>query len=136
MEKRLSSQPVDSNYIEKLKVARSAIIQDSDTKSEKSNPVHQTTNEVAQEPIRKSEKKFDSTLLSGNFAQTFVQKFTSLERKKEAVEQEMAKIEKIYLSINEKKKQLGQRREEIIKMDEKLKALNKEIDTILQNDQL
>src|SRR3989338_5160940 len=134
MEKRLSSQPVDANYIEQLKVARNTVIQDSDTKREKSNPSHQTTNEVTQELTSKSEKKFDSAVLSGDFAQTFVQKLASLERKKEAVEQEIAKIEKIYLSINEKKKQLEQRREEIIKTDEKLKALNKEIDTILQND--
>ena len=136
MEKRLSSQPVDANYIEQLKVARNTVIQDSDTKSEKSNPSHQTTNEVTQELTSKSEKKFDSAVLSGDFAQTFVQKLASLERKKEAVEQEIAKIEKIYLSINEKKKQLEQRREEIIKTDEKLKALNKEIDIILKNDQL
>lgn len=60
MEKQFNSQPVDSNYIEKLKVARSTVIQDSDTKSEKSNPVHQTTNEVTQELTRKSEKKFDA----------------------------------------------------------------------------
>lgn len=131
MEKQFNSQPVDSNYIEKLKVASSAVIQDSNTKRETSNPVHQTTNEVTQKLTSKSEKKFDPTALFGDFAQMFVQKLTSLERQKEAVEQEIVKIEKIYLSITEKKKQLEQRREKIIKMDEKLKALNKEIDTIL-----
>jgi len=66
-------------------------------------------------------------------AERFTQKLILIEKEKKLVDQEMAKIEKVWSSLVEKKKQLEKRREGLVKVKDKLTSLNKEMDAVLNN---
>jgi len=65
------------------------------------------------------------------FAEEFVQKLVSIEREKAAVDEEMAKVEKLWSGLVEKKKQLEARRNELTKVKDKLNELDKEMNDVL-----
>lgn len=67
------------------------------------------------------------------FAEEFIQKLASIEQKTAAVDKEMAKVEKFWASLVEKKKQLEARRNELIKVKDKLKELDKEMSDVLKS---
>ena len=75
-----------------------------------------------------------------NFAEAFVKKITSVEQEKVAiekeqlvVEQELSRVEKLHTDLIEKKKQLETRRNELIKIKDKLTALDKEMSDALKS---
>ena len=75
-----------------------------------------------------------------NFAEAFIKKITSIEQKKAeiekeqlVVEQELSRVEKIHTDLLEKKKQLENRRNEFIKVNDKLKELDKEMSDALKS---
>ena len=67
------------------------------------------------------------------FAEEFVQKLTSIEKETAEVDEEIAKAEKLWASLAEKKKQLEARRNELTKVKDKLKELNKEMSDVLKS---
>lgn len=83
--------------------------------------------------IRKSQFSNGATKFLTGFAEEFVQKMASIERKKAAVDEEIAKAEKLWSSLAEKKKTLESRRNELIKVKDKLTVLNKEMDNVLSS---
>ncbi|MBU4466596.1 hypothetical protein KKF47_00845 [Patescibacteria group bacterium] len=75
-----------------------------------------------------------------NFAEAFIKKITSVEQERDkiekeqlVVEQELSRVEKIHTDLFEKKKQLENRRNEFIKVNDKLKELDKEMSDALKS---
>ena len=75
-----------------------------------------------------------------NFAEAFIKKITSVEQERDkiekeqlVVEQELSRVEKIHTDLLEKKKQLENRRNEFIKVNDKLKELDKEMSDALKS---
>ncbi len=91
-------------------------------------------------PTARGEPKQKPQLMpaSGNFAEVFVRKITSIEQEKAkiekeqlVVEQELSRVEKLQSDLTEKKKQLENRRNELIQVKDKLTALDKEMTDFL-----
>lgn len=136
------SQPVHQQFdigtIETLKAARNQVVQAGKSRSENEE-------EAAVAPslgvAQKSNKEVVEILATGqtqlaarsNFAEEFIQKLASLEQETTAVDEEIAKMEKIWLNLTEKKKQLENRRNELIKVKDKLKELDKEMSDVLKS---
>ncbi len=77
---------------------------------------------------------------SENFAEAFAEKITSVEQEKIKIEQEqlvvdqeLARVENLQSGLTEKKKQLENRRNELIKVKDKLTALDKEMSDALKS---
>lgn len=78
-----------------------------------------------------------------NFAEAFIKKITSVEQEKAKIEQEqlvvdqeLSRVEKLQTDLFEKKKQLENRRNELIQVKDKLTALDKEINKLLKSPSL
>ena len=100
----------------------------SSIKSNKPAPLETHNKELnGHQPSKNITDKF----LTG-FAEEFVQKLASIEREKAAVDEEMANMEKLWSSLTEKKKRLETRRNELIKVKDKLKELDKEMSDTLK----
>ncbi|MDP3043369.1 MAG: hypothetical protein Q8N21_03125 [bacterium] len=99
----------DPKTIETLKAARNQVVQ-----------------------VNKVRENF-SNGASNKFAEEFVQKLASIERETAAVDEEIVKMEKIWLNLIEKKKQLENRRNELSKVKDKLKELDKEMSDALKS---
>ncbi|GEM_PF-2368196 len=67
------------------------------------------------------------------FAEEFVQKLAFIEQETAAVDEEMAKVEKLWSSLVEKKQQLEARRSGFVKVKDKLKELDKEMSDVLKS---
>jgi len=113
-------QPLNTNNLETLKAASSQVTQE---KKEEKEEVKETPKAPALGLDKKEER----------LAERFAQKLILVEKEKRSVDQEMAKIERIWSSLVEKKKQLEKRREGLVKVKDKLASLNKEMDDVLNN---
>ena len=118
----------DLKVIETLKAARNQVIQadKGPLRSRESEASGSAAKSMAggQNPIpRQAHNKF---------AEEFVQKLASVEQEKAAVDEEMAKVEKLWSGLVEKKKTLENRRNELIKVKDKLKELDKEMSNVLK----
>jgi|GEM_PF-6096429 len=87
----------------------------------------------------KQKSQFQSTPASENFAEAFVGKITSVEQEKVEIEkeqlvvdQELSRAEQLRLDLITKKKQLENRRNELIAVKDKLAALDKELSEVLK----
>lgn len=88
---------------------------------------------------QKSNKGYVKILVAGQtplaacdkFTEEFVQKITAMEQETAEVDKEIAKMEKIWLNLTEKKNQLEARRNELIKVRDKIITLNKEMGDVL-----
>ncbi len=100
------------------------------------------SNQVTQaDPIRKSQSSNGASKSEdpspkqahNKFAEEFVQKLAAIEQKKAAVDEEMAEVENLWSSLVEKKKTLESRRNELIKVKDKLIELDKEMNNALRS---
>jgi uncharacterized protein (DUF3084 family) len=120
------NQPqLDSGIIEMLKVARNQVIR----ASSKNN------NEEKERPLG---KQFENTtkpnsdeLKYKQFAESLVKKLISAEQALGSIEEELSGAERILLNIVEKKKQLEDKKGELIKVKDKIISLDKEVGDIL-----
>ena len=113
------NQQFDPKAIEMLKAARNQVIQADKGGSAFENMAR------GQNPIPRQ--------APNKFAEEFVQKLASIEKEKAAVDEEMAKVENLWSSLAEKKKTLENRRNELIKVKDKLKELDKEMSNVLKS---
>ena len=132
-------QQLDQKTIETLKAARNHVVHAGKSRSENEQ-------EVAVAPAvavaQKSSKGTVEILATGQtqfaardkFAEEFVRKLSVVEQETAAIDEEMAKMEKIWLNLTEKKKQLENRRNELIKVKDKITTLNKEMDDVLSKE--
>lgn len=136
MSQPLYQQP-DPKIIETLKAARNQVVQVSKSRSEDEPEVAAVPSVAV---AQKSSQGSVEILVTGqtqlaacsNFAEEFIQKLASIEQETAAVDEEIAKMEKIWLNLTEKKKQLENRRTELIKVKDKLKELDKEMSSVLE----
>ena len=117
MNQQYSSQP-DQKNIETLKAARNQIMQ-----ADRSKDVGKDTIGIQNSIPRQAHN---------TFAEEFVQKLTSIEKETATVDEEMAKIEKLWSSLVEKKKQLEARKNELTRVKDKLKELDREMSDALK----
>ena len=111
----------DPKTIETLKAARNQVIQaDPVRKSQFSNGASKSEDPSPKQAHNK-------------FAEEFVQKLASIEQEKAAVDEEMAEVEKLWSSLVEKKKTLENRRNELIKVKDRLEELDKEMNNVLRS---
>lgn len=115
-------QQLDQKTIETLKAARNQVMQADKSRVENMNLSR------GQNPSPKP--------AHDRFAEDFVQKMASIEREKATVDEEMAKTEKLLSSLVEKKKQLEARSNELAKVKDKLRELDKEMNSVLKSQQL
>lgn len=123
------NQQFDQKTIETLKAARNQVMQADPIPEQarygagksggESTNVNRGQNPSPKQPHNK-------------FAEEFVQKLASIEQEKTAVDEEMAKVEKLWASLVDKKKQLEARRNELLKLQDKLKELDKEMSNALK----
>ena len=117
--------------IEALKAARDQVIQaDPPRKSQFSNGAGKSA--AANFP-RVEDKQESTVQVHNKFAEEFVRKLSSIEQEKVAVDEEMVKVEKLWSSLVEKKKQLEDRRNELTKVEDRLKELDKEMNDVLKH---
>lgn len=109
----------DQKTIETLRVASSQV-----TQADRSNGGNTTI---------KRNQNLDPKQAHNQFAEEFVQKLTSLEREQAMIEEEMVNVEKLWSSLVEKKKALENRRNELIKIKDRLKELDKEMSDVLKS---
>jgi len=153
-----TSSGVDLKTIEMLKVARNQVMQATPIKkSEFSNGAGKSMNEntnINREqnsnpkqahnklaPLEINNKVPKEQQLSKNiadkfltgFAEEFIQKLTSIEQEKAAVDEEMSKVENLWSSLIEKKKQLKVRIDELTNVKDKLQELDKEMNKVLKS---
>ena len=114
-----SYQQFDPKTIETLKAARNQVIQADKSRGENTN-----VNRVQNPNPKQAHNKF---------AEEFVQKLATIEQKKAAVDEEMAEVEKLWSSLVEKKKTLENRRNELIKVKDRLEELDKEMNNVLRS---
>jgi len=138
-------QKFDPKAIETLKAARNQVIHadkgGSAIKSmtEGQNPIPRLVHDKFA-PLETHNKELNGKQSPSNtkdkfltgFAEEFVQKLTSIEKEKAAVDEEMANVEKLWSSLVEKKKTLENRRNELIKIKDRLKELDKEMSSVLK----
>ena len=128
-------QQFDTKAIETLKAARNQVVQ-ADPAPEQARygagkSGNKDKNAAREEGLNPTPVQF---AVRDKFAEEFIQKLASLEQETTAVDEEIAKLEKIWLNLAEKKKQLENRRNELIKVKDKLKELDKEISGVLSKE--
>jgi hypothetical protein len=124
--------------IETLKAATRQVGQPSPRDEHFGSPTVESP--VAHTARGEPERKLQSMpVASANSAEAFVRKITAVEQEKAkieqeqlVVEQELARVKKLQLGLTEKKQQLEQRRNGLVRVKDKLSALDKEINEILQ----
>jgi len=125
-------QQLDPKVIETLKAARNQVVQAVQNRNED----EQKINVVSSMSVAQKNSKGSAGILVAGFAEEFLQKLASIEKETSAVDEEIAKMEKIWLNLVEKKKQLENRRSELIKVKDKLKELDKEMSSVLESQQI
>jgi hypothetical protein len=117
------NQPPNLKTIEMLKVARDQVMQ-ADIAGEVTLPAT---------GVQETPPKQAQYTTPNKFVKEFVEKLTSLDQEKAAVEEEMAKVEKLLSNLVEKKRQLENRRIGLIKVKDKLRELDKEMSDALKS---
>lgn len=127
-------QQFDPQTIEALKVARNQVVQAGPVKkSGFSNEVSKSMEENTNITNR-GQGLPPKQPAHNKFAEEFVQKLTAVEQETAAIDEEIAKMEKIWLNLTEKKKQLESRRDEFVKVKDKLKELDEAMSAVLSKE--
>lgn len=131
-------QWADQGDIEMLKVIRNRVIQDAKGPEGKSlsNPVEDEASAGStvqtQDPTLETESLATLRSERDEITEASARKFISVERAEEMITQDLARVEKLQLSLTEQKKQLESKRNKLREIKNKLTALSKEIDDMIQ----
>lgn len=129
----------DPGVIEALKAATRQVVQPAPHDEHSGSPTMANPVATRGEPKQKPQ----SMPAPETFAEAFVRKITSVEQEKAAIEkeqvavdQEIDRVLKLQTGLTEKKEQLENRRNELIKVKDKLKELDKEMSNVLTPQQV
>lgn len=141
-----ASNGVDQKTIETLKAARDQVMQAEKIVGKNmdleggENPgprqMYDKPDQLEIQNVQPKEQKLSKDIADNfltEFAEEFVQKLAAIEREKAAVDEEMTKVENLWSSLTEKKKILEQRKNELIRLKDRLKELDKEMNNALKS---